>query len=188
MNQPAAAMPRKDRLRRVAKLCLSFARNLAYYRVAQRPDYASILDQPKVGSFWTVANGNFIDVCVLEWCKLLGDPKGKHNWYNIVSDPNSFQSQLLGHLGITEAEFDEEIEKMRRYRDKFLAHLDSDYVMDIPTLDIAKKSVWFYYAHVVNHEAQPGDLAGLVYDLDTGYAECEAEAAGVYRQALAGSG
>jgi hypothetical protein len=26
--------------------------------------------------------------------------------------------------------------------------------MNIPALDIAKKTVWFYYAYIVQHEAQ----------------------------------
>jgi hypothetical protein len=70
---------------------------------------------------------------------------------------------------------------MRQYRDKFLAHLDSDEVMNIPALDIAKRAVWFYHAYVVQHEAQPGDLAGLPVKLDAGYSQCEDEARTVYK-------
>ena len=72
---------------------------------------------------------------------------------------------------------------MRRYRDKFIAHLDSDYTMLIPTLDIAKKAVRFYHAHVVNHEGQPGDLFELPVELDTGYDQSEAEIRAVLTKA-----
>jgi hypothetical protein len=65
---------------------------------------------------------------------------------------------------------------MRKYPDKFLAHQDSDAVMNIPALDIAKKAVCLYYAYVVQHEAEPGELAGLLFDFDAGYAQCEEEA------------
>jgi hypothetical protein len=172
-------MSRRDRLRRVVILCRNFAVNLAYYRVGRRPEHLA-LQQRQRGNFWRATNGNFIDSCVLEWCKLFADPKGKHHWGKIVSDPANFETQLLNHLAIDGAAFQKEIEVMRQYRDKFLAHLDSDEVMNIPALDIAKKAVWFYHAFIVQREAQPGDLVGLPTDLDAGYAQCEDEARLIY--------
>jgi hypothetical protein len=182
MNPPA--MPRKDRLRRVVILCRDFARNLAYYRTGQRREHQGLLDPAKNTSanFWRVMNGNCIDVCVLEWCKLFADGKGKHYWANVVTDQADFQKSLLDHLGLGAAAFQQEIETMRRYRDKFLAHLDSDYTMNVPTLDVAKKAVWFFHAHIVSHEAKSEDLAGLPVQLDEGYKESEAEAEAVYRR------
>lgn len=179
-----AAMPRKDRLRRVVILCRDFARNLAYYRVGQRDEHRHLFDPAKNASanFWRVTNSNCIDVCVLEWCKLFGDENGKHYWAKIVADPGAFQTELLDHLGADAATFKKEIEMMRRYRDKFLAHLDSEHTMNIPTLDIAKKAVWFYHAHIVSHEAKAGDLEGLPTELDSGYKETEEEARVVYRR------
>jgi len=88
----------------------------------------------------------------------------------------------MNHLGVDETGFEREIVVMRLYRDKFLAHLDSEEVMNIPGLDVAKKAVWFYHAYVVRHEVQPGDLAGLPIELDVGYAQCEDEAQGIYEQ------
>jgi len=175
-----APISRRDRLRRVVILCRNFAVNLAYYRVGQRPEHSGLLDFQRHGNFWRAANGNFIDICVLEWCKLFTDSNGKHHWRNIVSDPTQFKTQLLDHLGIDEAAFQREIAAARRYRDKFLAHLDSAEVMNIPILDIAKKAVWFYHAHVVEHEVTPGDLDGLPVELDTGYAQCERQAEATY--------
>jgi hypothetical protein len=85
-------------------------------------------------------------------------------------------------LGIDEVAFQKQIEVMRQYRNKFLAHLDSDEVANIPALDIAKKAVWFYHAYIVQHEAQPNDLEGFRFDLDAGYAQCEREAKAIYEQ------
>ena len=132
-----ATMSRRDRLRRVVILCRNFALNLAYCRVGQKAEHRHLLDYQKRGNFWRTANGNFIDICALEWCKLFADPKGKHHWSKIVSGPADFKSQRLNHLGIDEARFQKEIEVMKQYRDKFLAHLDSDEVMNIPALDDA---------------------------------------------------
>jgi hypothetical protein len=175
-----SSMTKRERLRRVAILCRNFAVNLAYYRVGRKPEHLHLQDYEQRGNFWRAVSGNFIDICVLEWCKLFADGNGKHHWSKIVSDPVGFKSELMNHLGIDEAAFQREIDVMRKYRDKFLAHLDSDEVMQIPSLNIAKKAVWFYYAYVVQHEAQPGDLAGFPGDLDAGYAQCEEKAQAIY--------
>jgi hypothetical protein len=177
------ALPRRDRLRRVVILCRNFARNLAYYRTGQRPEYQPLLDpkHPRV-NFWRVTNSNFIDICVLEWCKLFADHKnGKHHWSKIVSAPAAFKTSLLSHLGIGEDGLNHEVDAMKEYRDKFLAHLDFVLTMNIPVLDIAKTTVWFYHAHVIEYEAGPGDLVGLPLELDAGYLQSEAEACAVYQ-------
>jgi len=176
-------MTRRDRLRRVVILCRNFARNLAYYRAGRRPEHLPLLapEHPRV-NFWRVMNANCLDLCVLEWCKLLASHREKHHWSDIVSDPAGFKAQLLSYLSIDDAAFQEHIKVMRTYRNKFLAHLDSDPTMNIPALDIAKKAVWFYHAHLVTHEAHPGDLAGLPVELDTGYAQCESEACEIYER------
>jgi hypothetical protein len=72
---------------------------------------------------------------------------------------------------------------MRHYRDSFIAHLDSDRTMAIPNLDVAKKSVWFYHAHILSQEAKARDLAGLALDLDSGYRLSEDEARVVFQAA-----
>jgi hypothetical protein len=137
----ATATPRRDRLRRVLILCRNFSINLAYYRVGRTAKYVVLQDfqhTPRA-NFWRSVSGNFIDICVLDWCKLFADSKGKHYWSNIVTDRDQFKAQLINILGINERAFLEEIKKMRQYRDKFLAHLDSDEIMNIPLLDVAKK-------------------------------------------------
>jgi hypothetical protein len=182
---PSPSMPRRNRLRRVVILCQSVARNLAYYRVGWRGEYRYISDysqNPNSANFWRVANANFIDMCVLEWCKLFADKKGKHHWEKIVADPVGFKAALLHHLGLDEAAFAKEIEIMVRYRDKFLAHLDSDEVMNIPNLDIPKKAAWFYYSYLVANDAMDGNFAGFDPELDAIYGAFEREAETGYRR------
>ena len=133
-------------------------------------------------NFWRAINGNFIDVCVLEWCKLFADKNDKHHWTKIVARPDDFHAALLAHLAVDEAGFQEQIAIMRRYRDKFLAHLDSDYVMNIPALDIPKKATSFYYAHLLKNEAGAGDMMGFPQDIDRSYRETEREVAAIYHR------
>jgi hypothetical protein len=179
VNEP---MPRRDRLRRVVMLCCFFARNLAYYRAGREPEFASLLNPASKAdaNFWRAVNSNGIDISVLEWCKLFADAKGKHFWANVVTDGNEFETELHKHLGVDAAGFKTEIEAMRGYRDKFLAHLDSEYVMNIPRLDIPRKAVWFYLDWIVRREAASGDLTGLPMELDSGYEQAEKEARAVY--------
>ena len=140
-------MTRRQRLRRAGILCCHFLRNLAFYKAGWRKGELIFKDQ-----FWVNANGNFIDICVLEWCKLFGDKRGQHYWPKVVTDQTAFLTGLLHAVGQTEAEFDTYIEEMRTYRDKFIAHLDFGTVMYIPKLRIARKSVSFLYGYLLANE------------------------------------
>jgi len=168
-------MTKVQRLRRVGLLCCHFGRNLAYYRAGWRGTTLA-----RDSDFWKTVNGNCLDVAVLEWCKLLGDERAKHYWRKIVSDPPTFQAGLLAHLCLTGDGFKVYRCEMRTYRDRFVAHLDSDFTMHIPNLDLAKASVEYYHSHVVNHELSPRDLTGLPTNLSDYYHQCSSEAAGVY--------
>lgn len=152
MNE--SVLTRSQYLRRTVILCVSFARNLAYYRVGHSPARKSLLDlgNPDI-SFWRVMNGNFLDQVVLEWCKLFADRNGNHYCQNIVADQEEFKRDMLARLGVSEEAYNVYIKEMRSYRDKFVAHLDSDSVMQIPHLSLAKDAVWFYHEHIVLKEA-----------------------------------
>jgi hypothetical protein len=140
-------MTRRKRLRRVGILCCHFLRNLAFYKAGWRKGKLIFNDQ-----FWVNANGNFIDICVLEWCKLFGDKRGQHSWKKVITNQDAFLKGLLLAVGKTQPEFDSYIEEMKTYRDKFVAHLDSEEVMNIPKLKIAKKSVLFLYSYLLANE------------------------------------
>jgi hypothetical protein len=178
----APEVPRKERLRIVFILCCSFARNHAYYRAWWGEERQRLLTLAHPHrNFWVAVNNNFLDMCVLDWCKLCADKRGKHYWGKIVTDPPKFEADLLRHLNLDAEAFEHEINTMRSYRDKFVAHQDLEYSGIFPKFDIAKKAVWFYHAHIVNHEAKPGDLVGLPLNIETGYEETEQEARAVYR-------
>jgi hypothetical protein len=175
-------VPKKEQLRIVVILCCSFARNLAYYHAWWGEDHGHFLflTHPHK-NFWVAVNNNFLDVCVLDWCKLFADKRAKHGWRQIVTDVQKFEAGLLHHLNLDAAAFENEIKAMRSYRDKFVAHQDLEYTAILPTFDVAKKAVWFYHAHIVNQEAQPGDLFGLPLDLERGYDDEVQGARAVYR-------
>lgn len=169
-------MIRKQRLRRVALLCCHFLRNLAYYRAGWK-DGRLVLD----GEFWKTVNGNFLDICVLEWCKLFGDMRGKHYWGKVITDQRAFSKALLKQLSATNAEFEAYISEMRTYRDKFVAHLDSELVMNIPKLEVAKKSVLFLYEYILTEEEDGDYFNGLPPNGSSYFAQSSREAKSMYK-------
>ena len=142
-------MIRRQRLRRVGILCCHCLRNLAFYKAGWRYRELIFTDQ-----FWVNVNSNFFDVCVLEWCKLFGDKRGQHNWRKIITNQTAFFAGLLYAIGQTEAEFDSYIKEMKTYRDRFIAHLDSEEKMSIPKLRVARKSVSYLYCYLVANEEE----------------------------------
>jgi hypothetical protein len=174
---PADPLSREDRLRRVVILCSDFARNLAYRRAGcKRKEVWEA--QP----FWRTVSNNFIDHCVLEWCKLFAERDGKHCWKSIVSDPPAFEAALFRSVQIDAGGFEELARKMRHYRDKFLAHLDSEREMNVPELESAWKAVCFYHEYVLQNETASGDFYNLPKDPLHYYEVCMNEASKVYQR------
>jgi hypothetical protein len=133
-------MNQDERVRRAGIVCCHCIRNAAYYKAGRecRDSWVST-------DFWRNTSNNSLDIAVLEWCKLFADPKGKHHWSKVVSEPENFLDALLAALKISASEFDVYIEKCKVYRDKFLAHLDSELVMHIPDLGIVIESATFLF-------------------------------------------
>jgi len=129
------------------------------------------------GTFWTAVNSNFLDVGVLEWCKLLADPKDPHCYAKIVADVMLFENDLFTLLRVTPEDWRRYREAVRAYRDKFIAHLDSKLVMRIPKLDLAVKSVSFYHSYVVKTEGNAEVLLGMPPDPRQFYQACRRDAA-----------
>lgn len=170
-------MDNEIRLRRCLLLCCHFARNLAYYHARRT------VNSPPKNDFWISADGNFIDIAVLEWCKILGDDKAKQGWRKIVADPARFHAELLVHLGINREDWDAFVNHIKHYRDKFLAHLDSDLIMNIPKLDQALRAAEFYYCWILDREFGEFDRTGIPPTLMSFYAERLAEGEKVYNAA-----
>ena len=101
---------------------------------------------------WATAHDNFLDIAILEWCKIFGDKKAKHAWRKVVSDQPAFLAELLEHLRLTETFFEAYTSEMRIYRDKFIAHLDEENTMNIPNMSPAIKSAQFLYKWMIEKE------------------------------------
>ncbi len=87
---------------------------------------------------------------------------------------------MLDHISMTADEFAAYVHEMRTYRDKFLAHLDDLTVMEIPFLDISRKTVEFYHRQIIKSEGSASDFVGLPIDIADYYQHCFDQAQGIY--------
>ncbi len=172
-------MKQRDRLRRALILCCHCLRNIAFYRSWNKAG-KPFAKQP----FWAYTNGNFLDIAVLEWCKLFADVRGQHFYTKVLLNSAEFKVSLITALGLLETEFDDYVKSMRTYRDKFVAHLDDSLTMEIPNLDVAKNSATYLYqclhaqesGNDTFHDAPPS-ASGL-------YKESRAEGVSAYARAI----
>jgi len=140
-------IPREKLIRRVVILCCHCLRNFSFYTGGFHNGKLIYNDQ-----FWVTANGNFLDICILEWCKLFADPKGRHHWRKVIKKEAIFLDGLLNDLNISESELADYTDKVRTYRDKFIAHLDHGNMMHIPQMNIALSSVCYLFDYLRNQE------------------------------------
>jgi hypothetical protein len=159
-------MNREKRLRRVALLCCHFARNCAYYRAGWNGRKTKATNE-----FWVTVQNNFLDISILEWLKLFGDHNDKHHWKKIVNDRDSFKNTMLTSCGITEAELNSCRKSFKEYRDKFIAHLDSEETMHIPELNNSLALAKYYYTYVATELGASG-LLNLPDDIERYYQKC----------------
>jgi hypothetical protein len=149
---------------------------LAYYRAGWHEN-ALVYDN----DFWKTANGNFLDICILEWCKLFGDERGKQYWGKVITEKRQFFEGLLDEIGLSRGELETYVKEMREYRDKFVAHLDSDLVMDIPELSFAQKSASHLYDYLLANEDESDFFHGLPKGASSYYDHALKEGQSVYK-------
>ena len=147
-------------------LCCHFARNYAYYLAGWDGKKTKATNE-----FWATAQNNFIDIAVLEWLKLFGDHNDKHHWKKVVEGRKSFKTDMLATCKITEDELKYCRESIKEYRDKFIAHLDSEEAMHIPELNIPLIVVKYYYSYVAKELGAAG-LRNLPEDIERYYQQC----------------
>ena len=171
-------MTSRQRLRRMAFLCSHALANFASYR-AGFEGKALLRDE----AFWRRLNGNFLDIGVLEWCKLFVENRGAYSWKNALADPATFQAALFGHLELSEARWVAYCKGIRHYRDKYVAHLDEVLNGKYPQLDMALKSTKFLYAYLLEHEDQVDYFVGLPVNPEAAYRVTMSDAKKRYRNA-----
>ncbi len=159
-------------------MCCHFMRNLAYFRAAWHDE--QLVYAPT--EFNKTVSGNFIDICVLEWCKLFGEHKEPHHWKNIVKNKSEFKSGLFTCLETDCNGFNVYWNIVRTYRDEFVAHLDSVETMQIPKMDWAYQSVLYYFEEIIEEYQTDSIYQGIPTDLELYYQSKLNEAKAIYER------
>lgn len=128
-----------DRAKNAAKLCCHFARNLAYYGAGR--NVLRDTGEP----FWLTVVGNFVDIAVLEWCKLFGNRNGKYHWRKVLTNPDAFRDDMLKQLGLSQDRFESMHLTVKTYRDEFVAHLEDADTTTVPNMNVPYILAWSYY-------------------------------------------
>ena len=75
------------------------------------------------------------------------------------------------HCNLKPDDFSSYRQDIKNYRDRFVAHLDSDETMYIPQFDKALQLTQYYYDHVIN-ELKTHQKLNLPNDIDAYYKQC----------------
>jgi hypothetical protein len=175
-----APLTRQERLRRVVILCVGCLRNIAYYRAGWAGKTAGFS-----GELVVTVNGNFVDMAILDWCKLFGDNKEQHHWGQILTDVSkrrTFKNGLLNEIKCSRAEWSLFGEKMLAYRNKLAAHLDREREIDVPCFDNAIASTSYYHRFLLAHENDGRTYRNLPADPGDYYRSCLEEGVRVYER------
>src|SRR5712672_2360417 len=89
---PQTPLTKRQLRRRTVLLCVSFARNLAFFRAGKEQGSHLLEPAEKTASFWRQASSNFFDMCILEWCKMFSDRNAVHHWRKTVFNPVQFEA------------------------------------------------------------------------------------------------
>ena len=115
-------------------------------------------------TYWILISNNFLDVAILEWCKVFGSRSDATHWTSNVLDEAAFRAGLFEKLKINKAEWEAYRERVKAYRDKVIAHYDSaSATSDHPDFCLALKACFYYY-DMLNRQLKQSSIG-------TGYPE-----------------
>lgn len=155
-------------LRETIAVVVAFTRNVQMLRAFDE------LYQRRDQNFWIIINGNFLDVAVLEWCKLFGSDNQDHqpaHWKNVVptADHTAFRSELLLKLGTTGDDWRRYRDGLVNYRNRQAAHLDwrPPRPPNFPHFEMGLNAAYHYYDWLLSlgepvglSDLHPRDLRG----------------------------
>jgi hypothetical protein len=123
-------------------------------------------------NFWRLIYGNFMDMAVIEWCKLFGSDHEEHqpvHWKNIVPEDahDEFRKGLLAYLKVSMEEWVRYGEGVKHYRDNHAAHMSVPWLRPepkgkpkpedkYPELGMALEAAYFYYGALLARLAAAG--------------------------------
>lgn len=124
-------------------------------------------------------HGNFLDICVLEWCKLFGNRNGEYHWIKVVPNSDAFKREMLSMHGIDDAAFNDLWSQLKDYRDNFIAHLEGQETTAVPNFGVAYLLTAFYFRQLQSAFPSLRVETSLPAHFDRYYNQCLDHAKGV---------
>ncbi|MBM5571663.1 MULTISPECIES: hypothetical protein [Deefgea] len=131
-----------SKLAEIKLICCHFTKNLAYFRASDKQKFLRY-------DFLRLANGNFAEIAILEFCKLSGGKNEKYRWQKIVTNQEDFKKKIEEETNLNLIQFEAYIKTIKDYRDKYLSHFDEDTNIKLPNLETAEKFVCLYYNYTI---------------------------------------
>lgn len=157
----------EGRVRRTFQLVNYCIANIAAYRVNWKTVDSKRTQRIDL-DFWVRANGTLFDMTVIEWCKLFSDENAKHHWAKTFLNIKEWKSQLLQHLELPEENYEVELNKIKEYRDKYVAHLDNPILINYPSTEFMLNSASYLYDSI-RCNAHTKVHIGTIYDSASTY-------------------
>ncbi|MBO6809728.1 MULTISPECIES: hypothetical protein [Marinobacter] len=91
--------------------------------------------------FRSICNALLCDAAI-SWCKVFGSNTEETHWKAVVGDEQRFRELLFRQLNVTDKEFKAYWQEMTNFRNKIVAHFDSDHFSKgiTPSFELAMKS------------------------------------------------
>lgn len=126
-------------------------------------------------NYWILIYNNFLDIAVLEWCKVFGTDSEPTHWKTIVNDHTAFREGLLNCIGLDENEWSAFWENVNSYRNNIIAHFKKVDDLSYPFLDVIIKSSFYYYKWL-QKELETHGIIQEPEDLENYYRRCLSQA------------
>jgi hypothetical protein len=146
-NEDILSESRRLRIRRTFQLANHCISNIAAYKANWRKNAMNESELVVERDFWKRANGNFLDIAVLEWCKVFSEKNGEHHWSRIFKHKQEWMREFCQYMNMSQKEFHAELQRVVKYRNKYVAHLQP-IPMKYPSMDFLLKSVSYLYGKI----------------------------------------
>jgi len=116
-----------------------FVQHLAYYRGTK----AELESRAVRSEFWAKTCDAHLEAATLDWCKVFGSDGPNPTHWKKTSDLNPtevqkmFRQAALSKTGFSQSEWDEYHNRMCRFRDRYVAHVEVGQIPPVPLYDKA---------------------------------------------------
>lgn len=124
--------------------CVDFVRQYIYYK------HITAHNKEFNDNVLIYIHNNFIEMSVLAWGHLYGNSSDSLHFRKLAENPDDFKLGLLEELSISDKEWITYWNCMKDYRDKGIAHIDPEPILTVPDLEIAYKSIAYYYHYFID--------------------------------------